>query len=167
MWYISWSNNRAYDNIFICTNHCHTQTQLEFVQSLASPAYLHYLATSGILYQQSFLDYLRYLRYWKQPQYAKYLLYPHCLYFLDLLVPPGSDPDENDDGDDVEEGGDNAGDGSKKKSNTNATKTDSGEAFRREMAQVPFRNFVHEQQFYSWQFRSARLYGKGVEEEKE
>jgi len=38
---------------------------------------------------------------------------------------------------------------------------DGGEAFRREMAQVQFRNFVHEQQFYSWQFRSARLYGKG------
>ncbi len=38
---------------------------------------------------------------------------------------------------------------------------DEGEAFRREMAQVQFRNFVHEQQFYSWQFRSARLYGKG------
>ena len=82
-------------------------------------------------------------------------------------MPPGSDPDENDDGDAVEEGGTTAGDGSKKKSNTNATKSDSGEAFRREMAQVPFRNFVHEQQFYSWQFRSARLYGKGVEEEKE
>ena len=37
--------------------------QLEFVQSLASPAYLHYLATSGTLYQESFLDFLRYLRY--------------------------------------------------------------------------------------------------------
>lgn len=38
---------------------------------------------------------------------------------------------------------------------------DSGDAFRREMAQVQFRNFVHEQQFYSWQFRSSRLYGRG------
>ena len=97
--------------------------QLEFVQSLASPAYLHYLATSGILYQSSFLDFLRYLRYWKQPQYAKYIMYPHCLYFLDLLVPPDSDGDK---------------DGKKGSSST----TDSGEAFRREMAQVPFRNFV-------------------------
>ena len=39
--------------------------------------------------------------------------------------------------------------------------SDSGDTFRREMAQVQFRNFVHEQQFYSWQFRSARLYGRG------
>ena len=36
--------------------------QLEFVQSLASPAYLHFLATSGTLYQEQFLDFLRYLR---------------------------------------------------------------------------------------------------------
>ena len=124
--------------------------QLEFVQSLASPAYLHYLATSGILYQSTFLDFLRYLRYWKQPQYAKYLLYPHCLYFLDLLVPPSSDPTSS-----VDDGKD--GDG----------KGDSGEAFRREMAQVPFRNFVHEQQFYSWQFRSKHLYGSSKDDRGE
>jgi len=49
-------------------------------------------------------------------------MYPHCLYFLDLLVPPDSD-------------GDKDGKGS-------SSTTDSGEAFRREMAQVPFRNFV-------------------------
>ena len=68
----------------ILFSHC---PQLEFIQSLASPAYLHYLATSGILYQSPFLDFLRYLRYWKEPQYAKYIIYPQCLYFLDLLKP--------------------------------------------------------------------------------
>lgn len=127
--------------------------QLEFVQSLASPAYLHYLATSGILYQSSFLDFLRYLRYWKRPEYAKYLQYPHCLYFLDLLVPPSSDSLE-----DVDSSDNDGGTGV-------AAGVDSGEAFRREIAQVPFRNFVHEQQFYSWQFRSARLYGSSKEED--
>ncbi|KAL9187455.1 hypothetical protein ACHAXT_001558 [Thalassiosira profunda] len=130
------------------------ELELEFVQSLASPAYLHHLATSGVLHQQSFLDFLRYLRYWKQPQYAKYLLYPHCLYFLDLLVPPDADPDDAEAGDE--------GEGKKGKNNNSSGGVfDSGEAFRREMAQVPFRNFVHEQQFYSWQYRSARLYGRG------
>lgn len=123
--------------------------QLEFIQSLASPAYLHYLATSGVLNQKEFLDFLRYLRYWKQPQYAKYITYPHCLYFLDLLVPPDSDDDAT-------------------ASDNLATSTsDSGETFRREMAQVQFRNFVHEQQFYSWQFRSARLYGRGDKHSEE
>mmetsp|Transcript_5529 Transcript_5529/g.10084 ORF Transcript_5529/g.10084 Transcript_5529/m.10084 type:complete len:234 (-) Transcript_5529:291-992(-) len=150
------------------------ELELEFVQSLASPAYLHYLATSGTLYQQTFLDFLRYLRYWKEPQYAKYLLYPHCLYFLDLLVPPESDPEvdmvevkEESGGGCAEESRDGGGGENGKKhgneqlTSTTSTTTDSGEAFRREMAQLPFRNFVHEQQFYSWQFRSARLYGRG------
>ena len=100
--------------------------KLEFIQCLASPAYLHYLATSGILYQSSFLDFLRYLRYWKRPEYAKYLSYPHCLYFLDLLAPP-----EDDDEEEV------SNDGEKKKMETSVVKRgDSGEAFRREMAQV-------------------------------
>ncbi|KAL3789995.1 hypothetical protein ACHAWO_002049 [Cyclotella atomus] len=136
--------------------------ELEFIQSLASPAYLHYLATTGILYQSSFLDFLRYLRYWKQPEYAKYLVYPNCLYFLDLLVP-------DDGNDDNQEGGanntaivDENGNGEKNHNIVSkAKKVDKGEAFRREMAQVQFRNFVHEQQFYSWQFRSGRLYGRG------
>ena len=136
-------------NVWLMINHImvfilfsHTP-QLEFIQSLASPAYLHYLATSGILYQSPFLDFLRYLRYWKEPQYAKYIIYPQCLYFLDLLVPPGDDADPSD------------GSGGSSSNNN----TDIGEAFRREMAQVQFRNFVHEQQFYSWQFRSKNLYG--------
>ncbi|KAL7534240.1 hypothetical protein ACHAXR_005747 [Thalassiosira sp. AJA248-18] len=146
------------------------ELELEFVQSLASPAYLHYLATSGILYQSAFLDFLRYLRYWKQPQFAKYLLYPHCLYFLDLLVPPS--PSDLDTGSAAEDGGDGSsttggGDTKSKSEPTSAVITDSGEAFRREMAQLPFRNFVHEQQFYSWQFRSARLYGGGEGKKEE
>eukprot|EP00581_Thalassiosira_minuscula_P007746 CAMPEP_0183710804 /NCGR_PEP_ID=MMETSP0737-20130205/6447_1 /TAXON_ID=385413 /ORGANISM="Thalassiosira miniscula, Strain CCMP1093" /LENGTH=142 /DNA_ID=CAMNT_0025939147 /DNA_START=24 /DNA_END=449 /DNA_ORIENTATION=- len=109
------------------------ELELEFVQSLASPAYLHYLATSGILYQSSFLDFLRYLRYWKQPQYAKYLLYPHCLYFLDLLVPPSADPDET-----LEDGSEGGSGGERKKNNEPSSNSanDSGEAFRREMAQI-------------------------------
>jgi mediator of RNA polymerase II transcription subunit 31 len=128
------------------------ELELEFVQCLASPAYLHYLATSGILYQSTFLDFLRYLRYWKLPQYAKYLTYPNCLYFLDLLVPPPPTSSGITINGEKKDG---------TTSSSNAVEVDRGEAFRREIAHVPFRNFVHEQQFYSWQFRSARLYGGG------
>lgn len=32
-----------------------------------------------------FVNYLKYLLYWKKPEYAKFLKYPMCLYFLDLL----------------------------------------------------------------------------------
>jgi|EP00979_Chaetoceros_neogracilis_P003391 mediator of RNA polymerase II transcription subunit 31 len=103
------------------------ELELEFLQSLASPAYLHHLATQGYFQDKSFLLFLKYLRYWKQPEYAKYITYPHCFYFLDLLC-------EN-------------------------------ETFRKEMVHIPFRDFVHQQQFYNWQYRSRVLYGIGVEKE--
>lgn len=104
------------------------ELELEFIQCLASPAYLHHLATTGVLQETAFLDYLEYLQYWKNAEYAKYLSFPHCLYFLDLLL----------------------------KSPT----------FRRELANVSFRNFVHEQQFYSWQHRAKTLSGEGLPKEE-
>ena len=99
------------------------ELELEFIQSLASPAYLHYLATSNFLTDPAFLAYLKYLQYWREPPYNRFLTYPHCLTFLDLLL--------------------------------------TNETFRRELNSVQFRNFLHEQQFYSWQYRSRHLYGGG------
>jgi hypothetical protein len=75
---------------------------------------------------------------------------------LDLLVPPSSDHSDQLDTEDDDDGG---GGEEGKYMKQIAVVADTGEAFRREIAHVPFRNFVHEQQFYSWQFRSARLYG--------
>mmetsp|Transcript_5560 Transcript_5560/g.8507 ORF Transcript_5560/g.8507 Transcript_5560/m.8507 type:complete len:175 (+) Transcript_5560:162-686(+) len=100
------------------------ELELEFIQCLASPAYLHHLATTGVLADTAFLKFLEYLQYWKNPEYSRFLQYPHCLYFLDLLV--------------------------------------SNSTFRRELANVAFRNFVHEQQFYAWQYRASTLYGTGL-----
>ena len=42
-------------------------------------------AAQGYLLDGKFIRYLDYLQYWKQPQYAKFLVCPHCLRFLDLL----------------------------------------------------------------------------------
>jgi len=119
------------------------ELELEFIQCLASPAYLHYLgcvqfkfvgirfffnliaySTSGLLTDPAFIKFLEYLTYWKRREYIRFISYPNCFYFLDLLI--------------------------------------NNERFRREIATVPFRNFVHEQQFYSWQFRSRNLYGDGL-----
>ncbi|KAJ4435668.1 Mediator of RNA polymerase II transcription subunit 31 [Periplaneta americana] len=63
------------------------QVELEFVQCLANPNYLNFLAQRGYLKDQVFINYLKYLLglYWKEPEYARYLKYPMCLYFLDLL----------------------------------------------------------------------------------
>jgi len=61
------------------------QVELEFVQCLANPHYLNFLAQRGFLKEQSFVNYLKYLLYWKKPEYAKFLKYPQCLHFLELL----------------------------------------------------------------------------------
>lgn len=58
------------------------ELELEFVQALANPFYLHSLAQQGILYQPAFINYLKYLQYWKEKDYARFILY--------VLPPPGS-----------------------------------------------------------------------------
>jgi mediator of RNA polymerase II transcription subunit 31 len=54
-------------------NRARFELELEFVQSLANPFYLHSLAQQGILDQPSFVRYLEYLRYWKEKEYARFL----------------------------------------------------------------------------------------------
>lgn len=79
------------------------QIELEFVQCLGNPNYLNckrirvisesivilmvvlVLAQRGYFKDSTFINYLKYLLYWKEPEYSKYLKYPMCLYFLDLL----------------------------------------------------------------------------------
>lgn len=69
------------------------ELELEFVQSLASPAYLHYLATNASsdnhnwLDDPDFIEYLRYLlKTWSRPEYNRFLVYPQALYFLEWLL---------------------------------------------------------------------------------
>ncbi|KAI9507992.1 SOH1-domain-containing protein [Russula earlei] len=61
------------------------ELELEFVQALANPFYLHSLAQQGILSQPAFINYLQYLLYWKEKDYARFILYPHALHHLELL----------------------------------------------------------------------------------
>ncbi|KAA8496620.1 Mediator of RNA polymerase II transcription subunit 31 [Porphyridium purpureum] len=61
------------------------QVELELVQCLASPAYLHFLAQHMYLDDPDFVRYLEYLTYWKRPDYCKYIQFPHALHFLELL----------------------------------------------------------------------------------
>lgn len=76
------------------------QSELEFVQCLANPNYLNcewqrggggatsnwsqwslpvclcaVLAQRGVLRERTFINYLKYLLYWKEPEYAKFLKY--------------------------------------------------------------------------------------------
>jgi len=61
------------------------QVELEFVQCLANPNYLHFLAQRGYMKDPCFINYLSYLQYWKQPNYVPFIKYPISLYFLELL----------------------------------------------------------------------------------
>ena len=59
--------------------------ELEFVQGLANPEYLHYLAQNRYLDDADFIEYLEYLQYWRTLPYCNYLVFPHCLRMLELL----------------------------------------------------------------------------------
>lgn len=62
--------------------------ELEFIQCLANPTYIHYLAQNRYFEDEAFIGYLKYLQYWQRPEYIKYIMYPHCLFFLELLQNP-------------------------------------------------------------------------------
>jgi len=62
--------------------------ELEFVQSLANPYYLCFLAQHGYFKNPSFKRYISYLSYFEKPEYLKYIKYPQCLQFRRLLENP-------------------------------------------------------------------------------
>jgi mediator of RNA polymerase II transcription subunit 31 len=54
-------------------NRTRFELELEFVQALANPFYLHSLAQQSILEQPAFINYLKYLLYWKEKDYARFI----------------------------------------------------------------------------------------------
>lgn len=59
--------------------------ELEFVQCLANADYLHWLALNKYLDDPAFIAFLRYLSYWRRPEYVRFLVYPQALAVLELL----------------------------------------------------------------------------------
>lgn len=66
-------------------NRARFELELEFVQSLANPFYLQSLAQQNIFEQPAFINFLEYLMYWKEKDYARFIHYPHALHHLELL----------------------------------------------------------------------------------
>ena len=56
-------------------NRAKFELELEFVQALANPYYLHSLAQQNILESPAFINYLAYLLYWKEKDYARFIQY--------------------------------------------------------------------------------------------
>ncbi|KAJ3066828.1 Mediator of RNA polymerase II transcription subunit 31 [Podochytrium sp. JEL0797] len=63
--------------------------ELEFVQCLANPKYLQFLAQHGYLADPEFINYLAYLQYFLEPEYAQLVVYPYGLEMLVLLQHEG------------------------------------------------------------------------------
>jgi len=62
------------------------EAELEFVQALANPEYLHHLAQNLYFDDPDFRAYLEYLQYWRELPYCLHIVFPHCLAMLELLV---------------------------------------------------------------------------------
>lgn len=54
-------------------NKARFELELEFVQSLANPFYLHQLAQQNILDSPPFVKFLSYLQYWREREYARFI----------------------------------------------------------------------------------------------
>lgn len=54
-------------------NRARFELELEFVQALANPYYLHSLAQQNILDKPAFINFLEYLLYFKEKDYARFI----------------------------------------------------------------------------------------------
>lgn len=54
-------------------NRARFELELEFVQALANPFYLHSLAQQNIFEQPAFVNFLEYLLYFKEKEYARFI----------------------------------------------------------------------------------------------
>lgn len=61
------------------------EKELEFVQLLSNPHYLHYLSKNNYFKDNDFREYLKYLEYWCMEPYINFLIYPQCLIILEAL----------------------------------------------------------------------------------
>ncbi|KAI6799253.1 hypothetical protein KC337_g13218 [Hortaea werneckii] len=53
------------------------ELELEFVQALSNPLYVHYLATQKLFEDDTFVRYLDYLQYFREAKYMRFLQYVH------------------------------------------------------------------------------------------
>lgn len=43
------------------------------------------MAQNEYLDKPELIEYIEYLQYWRRPEYVRFILFPHALYFLNLL----------------------------------------------------------------------------------
>ena len=115
---------------------------------------------------QPFLHYL--FNTYSQPEYARFLRYPHALYFLESLLVYDDDNHENRKSNLTEDSATNvttaestsSNTDSSGSSNTGSTSTGTNKLWV-EWTVPSYRNFCHQQQFLAWQYRHSTCYGVG------
>ncbi|XP_074298477.1 uncharacterized protein LOC141629358 [Silene latifolia] len=65
-------------------------TDVTFVTQnmIATHIFFSDLAQNRYFENEALIGYLKYLQYWQRPEYTKFIMYPHCRYFLELLQNP-------------------------------------------------------------------------------
>lgn len=61
------------------------EKDLEFVQLLCNPEYLRWLNNEKYFLRDDFKAYLKYLLYFSDQKYYKFLTYPQCIFILEIL----------------------------------------------------------------------------------
>jgi hypothetical protein len=67
-------------------NRAKFELELEFVQALANPFYLHSLAQQNVLEQPAFINFLEYLLYFKEKDYARFIQYARRQFVLSCCL---------------------------------------------------------------------------------
>lgn len=62
------------------------EKDLEFIQLLCNPEYLRWLYNNNYFKDSHFIKYLKYLQYFGEPAYSKFLVYPQCIPILEKLL---------------------------------------------------------------------------------
>eukprot|EP00927_Polykrikos_kofoidii_P068084 TRINITY_DN63479_c0_g1_i1.p1 TRINITY_DN63479_c0_g1~~TRINITY_DN63479_c0_g1_i1.p1 ORF type:complete len:587 (-),score=90.52 TRINITY_DN63479_c0_g1_i1:158-1918(-) len=62
--------------------------ELEFLQCLANPEYVQWLANQRLFEAPAFLKFLAYLRYWAEQPHVQHVVYPQGLRMLEMLMCP-------------------------------------------------------------------------------
>lgn len=68
------------------TDNERVKSDMEFIQNLCNASYLQFLAQNKYFEDKQFLNYLNHLRYWNEPQFKRFLIFPQCLEILDNLL---------------------------------------------------------------------------------
>jgi mediator of RNA polymerase II transcription subunit 31 len=71
------TNNHDWKAKYEISDRDRFELELEFVECLANPEYLNWLAQTQLFNDPDFIKFLNYLKYWQQPEYSHFITCAH------------------------------------------------------------------------------------------